>query len=84
MHHSATNIHTCVNSWAPQVDSRRCPAHPFWVPTHANKEHDHRKTQLSMPHDLKGCQQNRLLRIMHCLHGYRQQQTDDNAKSPDF
>jgi len=22
------------------------------VPTHANKEHDHRKAQLSMPHDL--------------------------------
>ena len=20
---------------------RQCPAHPFWVPTHANKEHDH-------------------------------------------
>jgi len=34
----------------PQVES--APAHPFWVPTHANKEHDHRKTQLSMPHDL--------------------------------
>jgi len=27
-------------------------AHPFWVPTHTNKEHDHRKTQLSMPRDL--------------------------------
>ena len=37
----------------PLLTSRQCPAHPFWVPTHANKEHDHRKTQLSMPHDSK-------------------------------
>ena len=36
----------------PLSTGRQCPAHPFWVPTHANKEHDHRKTQHSMPHDL--------------------------------
>jgi len=36
----------------PLPTSRHCPAHPFWVPTHANKEHGHQKTQLSMPHDL--------------------------------
>jgi hypothetical protein len=67
----------------PLPTSGQCPAHPFWVPTHANKEHDHRKTQLSMPHDLKGYRQYKLLRIMHCLQRYRQQQTDDHAKSPD-
>jgi hypothetical protein len=44
---------------------------------------DHRKTQLSMPNDLIGYQQNRLLGIMHCLQRYRQQQTGDHAKSPD-
>ena len=32
---------------------------------------------------LKAIRKNRLLRIMHCLHGYRQQQTDDHANSPD-
>jgi len=32
---------------------------------------------------LKAIKKNRLLRIMHCLHGYRQQRTDDHAKSPD-
>ena len=63
--------------------SRQCPAHPFWVPTYANKEHDHRKTQLSMTHDLEGYQQNRLLRVMRCLQRFRQQRTDDHAKSPD-
>jgi len=68
----------------PLPTSRQCPAHSFWVPTHANKEHDHRKAQLSMPHDLEGHQQNRLLRIMRCLHRHRQQQTDDHAKSPDY
>ena len=25
----------------PLPTSRQCPAHPFWVPAHANKEHDH-------------------------------------------
>jgi len=29
----------------PLPTHRQCPAHPFWVPTHANREHDHRKTQ---------------------------------------
>jgi len=29
-------------------------------------------------------QQNRLLRVMRCLHGYRQQRTDGHAKSPDL
>jgi len=57
----------------PQVDSALhilsgCQS---TVPTHANKEHDHRKTQLSMI-----CQQNRLLRIMHCLQRYKQQRTN--------
>jgi len=67
------------------LTSRQCPAHPcFWVPTHANKEHDHRMTQHSMPHDPYGYQQNRLLRITHCLQRHRQQRTDDHAKSPDF
>ena len=36
----------------PLPTSRQYPAHPFWVPTHTNKEYDHRKTQRSMPHDL--------------------------------
>jgi len=25
----------------PLPTSRQCPTHPFWVPTHTNKEHDH-------------------------------------------
>ena len=36
----------------PLPTSRQCRAHPFWVPKHANKEHDHRKAQHSMLHDL--------------------------------
>ena len=63
----------------PLPTSRQCPAHSFWVPTHANKEHDHRKTQPSMPHYLEGYQQNRLYRIMRCLHRHRQQRADDHA-----
>jgi len=31
---------------------------------------------------LKAIRKNRLLRIMHCLPGYRQKRTDDHAKSP--
>ena len=42
----------------PLPTSRQRPVHSFWVPTHANKEYGHRKTQLSMPHDLEGYQQN--------------------------
>ena len=55
----------------PLPTSRQCPAHSFWVPTYADKEHDHRKTQLSMPMILKA--------ISKTGHRHRQQQTDDHA-----
>ena len=45
-------LSTSKSNLPPLPTSTQCPAHPFWVPTHAIKEHDHRKTQLSMPHDL--------------------------------
>jgi hypothetical protein len=38
-----------LSNLPPLPTSRQCPAHPFLVPAHANKEHDHQKTQLSMP-----------------------------------
>jgi len=41
-----------LSNLPPLPTIRHCPAHPFWVPTHAKKEHDHQKTQFSWPHDL--------------------------------
>jgi len=37
-----------------------------------------------MPHDFLRLSAKQAPRIMHCLSRYRQQQTDDHAKSPDF
>jgi hypothetical protein len=51
----------------PQLDSALHM--PFWLPTHANQEYDHGETQLSMQHDFSSHQQDRLPRILLCLHG---------------
>jgi hypothetical protein len=54
-------------------------------------QHTQIRNMITKRHNLACCtilkaisyQQNRLLRIMHCLQRYRQQRTDDYAKSPD-
>ena len=52
-------------------------------------QHTQIRNMITERHNLACCmifsgyQQNRLLRIMRFLHGYRQQPTDDHAKSPD-
>jgi hypothetical protein len=59
------------NNLPPLPSTRQCPVYPFWMPTHANKKYDHWETQLSMQHDLQSPEQDRLPRILLCLHGCR-------------
>jgi len=68
----------------PLPSTRQCPAYPFWMPTRTIKKNNNWETQLSMQYDHDSHQQNRLPRITRYLHGYKQQRTDDHAKSPDF
>jgi len=66
----------------PLPSTRQCPAYPFWMPTHAIKKYDHWRTQLSMQHDHESHQQNRLPRILLCLHdiGSSQQRAMQNLQ----